>query len=555
MSSDHNTNLADRVERGFAAPGFREYQQKAVQEVVKGIEDPETDVVLLSAPTGSGKSLILDGAANTVDGSTFITTPLNSLIDQLDADEFIQDRVITLKGRNNYNCIHPDDEGTPVNEAICQRQSDFDCEYRSDCPYYGRKESALGHPEVVTNLSYIMAESMIPEEVQGTFGARNVLMVDECQSIEDFAMNFISFTVSERTVPDEVWQNISIPDEEVEEDMDALVEWLRQEVLGACANLLEYLDGLFEMDKEQTYQKEKLQQFSTRVENFIDDYQDNEWVADIQTNIRKNKKNEDKVVFEPVTIGRFLQKLLWWRGDTVVLSSATIPGGNWLNEIGLGDTDVKKINVPSTFPVENRPIIVDHAVGKMTYNEREKNAWPMAQKIRQIAEHHGDEKGFIHCRSYGIAKLLKDSFYNHQEGQWFRENCMVQDKYNREESLQEWLDSDKSVFFSVAMDEGVDLAYDKCRWQVLAKVLYKSMANKRVKYRVSEMGDWNWYNRHAAIQITQAYGRGVRAPDDECVFYILDQSAKGLIQRDAELFPKWFLEAVNDLRVDPGRGM
>lgn len=564
-------------------PSFRENQKDAVASVVKGFEDAGKDVMLLDAPTGSGKSLINYTIAKLVsdvqrghnsksqmmeiktagnqgsnipeplNSGAFITTPLNSLVDQIDSDEFISNEVITLKGRNNYQCIHPEDSGTPVNEAICQRESDFDCDYKFSCPYYGRKYEALQHPTVVTNLSYLMAEGMIPGAVQGTFGNRDILVLDECQKLEDFAMNFISFTISARTVPDEVWSNIDIPTEyntewaddkgDIEENWDYIRKWLKQEVLHAAGEMKSYLERQPMMSEQQTKDLEKIQQFEMRVENFLEDQKSNDWISQIDVSINKNSSNDIKFVFKPVEIGRFLKSMLWNRADKILLSSATIPKGDWLNEIGLGDMDVGKKTIPSTFPVENRPIIVDQAVGKMTYGERDKNAWPMAQKIKKIAEFH-DGKGMVHCRSYNIAKLLRQAFYNHGERKWFNENVMMQDSSDREGSLEEWQRSDKQVFFSVAMDEGVDLEGDDCRWQVLAKTLYKSMKDKRVDFRVQTRNEWDWYNRHAAIQIQQAYGRAVRSPEDWAVFYILDSSAVGLIDRNEHLFEEWFLDAI-----------
>lgn len=568
-------SIMDRVEQHFPAPGFREHQQESIAKVVKALEDLDKDVVQLDAPTGAGKSLILHTAARTYyhglekepvpDGGAitnmmgqddggppeplnegiFFTTPLNALVDQIDEDEFISPQAITLKGRNNYECIHPEDSGTPVNEAICQRDQGFECDVKGDCPYYGRKYEALQHPEVVTSMSYLMAEGMIPAAVQGTFGNRDVLIVDECQKLEDFAMNFISFTVSERTVPEDVWGQLNIPDEEKEDDVEYLVEWVENRLLTTVRSAIEYRESQALMSKNESQELENLQQFEMRVKNFLEDVKNNDWIAQVDWEVRKNKHNRKKIVFKPVEIGRFLDELLWSRADKIILSSATIPQGDWMEEIGLGDKEAGRVTVPSTFPVENRPINVEQAAGKMTYNEREDNAWPMAQRIKQIAEYH-DGKGMIHCRSYGIAEMLKRAFTNHQEGQWFRENCMMQDKFNREESLEAWQDSDKQVFFSVAMDEGVDLEGDKCRWQVLAKTLYKSMNDKRVKFRVQERNEWDWYNRHAAIQIAQAYGRAVRGPDDWAVFYILDESAVGLIDRNDHLFPDWFLEAIGE---------
>lgn len=542
-------SIEQRVDEAFAAPSFREYQDDAAITILKKLELEDKQVVQLNAPTGSGKSLILECVGKADRGETFFTTPLNSLVDQIDNDEFMADEVITLKGRNNYDCIHPKDEGTPVDKAICQRESDFDCRLKGECPYYGRKADALEHDFVVTNLSYLMAESMIPEEVMDTFGDRSILIVDECQSIEDFALNFVGITISRMNVPDNVWRNINLPPERHEHNMSVLVDWIRNEVRGAVQQERERIDRLPQKTETQASALERLQQFENKIDNFLSDVDENDWIAQYEEETLDNGNTVEKWSFEPVTVGRFLDELLWDRADQIILSSATIPGGGWLDEIGLNGLTVPKINVPSTFPVENRPIVTGHAVGKMTYNRRRDNAGTMAEKIKQIAEHHGDEKGFIHCRSYSMADLLRDAFTDNGDKDWFEANAMVQDGGRREESLEEWKDNDTQLFFSVAMDEGVDLDGDLCRFQVLAKTLYKSMANKRVKYRIEERGDWDWYNRHAAIQIQQAYGRGVRSPDDECVFYILDESAVGLIRREPELFNGWFLDAITDMEL------
>jgi len=77
------------------------------------------------------------------------------------------------------------------------------------------------------------------------------------------------------------------------------------------------------------------------------------------------------------------------------------------------------------------------------------------------------------------------------------------------------------------------------------KTLYPNMSDERVKYRIQELNDWQWYNNRAVVQIEQAYGRAVRGPDDHAVFYVLDTSAVDLIKRSTDLFHDWFLEAVD----------
>lgn len=565
--------VSSRIEDAFSAPSFRQYQKESINEILSGLEG-DADVIVYVAPTGSGKSLVLDGVANAYDGSSFVTTPLNSLVDQIDNDEFIT--TPTLKGRNNYECIHPEDEGTTVDSAICQRDSDFTCEMKSQCPYYGRKET-ISHSKVGgTNLAYLMAESMIPKQAESRLDDRDLLIIDECQSIEDFGLSFVSVTLSKRTVPDNIWYNITLPSEEKLDDMDHLTNWLVSDVLSKATDEKQRLEGRTVMNEQQVKDLEKINQFIGRFNNFITDQKEHDWVAQKDIQVEKNAPNNEKLIFEPITIGRFLSDMLYSRGDKIVLSSATIPSGGWLDEIGLGEKNVKRITVPSTFPIENRPIVTKFAseVGKMTYTQREDNAQDMVEMIKHLADFHSGEKGFVHCRSYSMMEMLYRSLLNNGHREWAEANVMLQDQGNREESLREWKENDIQVFFSVAMDEGVDLKDDSCRWQVLAKVLYPSLANKRIKYRMWVRGeckdcgnkqefwnknipskcpecgsnrfggDWDWYNSTAAVQIQQAYGRGVRSKDDECVFYILDESAIGLIQRNKELFNDWFLEAI-----------
>lgn len=556
-----DTNFIDEIEQrgqtslsptalgfddAFPAPEPRENQKEVIEHTVSGFDDGK-DVVIVDAPPGFGKSLALGTIPRRMGASCFYVTPLNTLVDQLDDDEFMENMMIAMKGRNNYDCILPDaGSGVTVDKGKCQKESDFECPVKSECPYYERKDRAMVHPFVVTNMSYLMADSMIPDMAENTFGNRDVLIVDECQNIEDFAMSFISFTISKHTVPYNVWRAIDLPDDSKEDDLDYLLDWIRNEVLTECENERLRLERTPSLTDEQVDDKEQLQNFVMRVKNFLKDVENNDWICQIESIIKKNAPNDNKVVFKPIEVGRFLEDLLWSRADNIVLSSATVPKGKWLQEIGLGGKDVKRIQVPSPFPVENRKIVTAQAVGKMTYNEREDNAWPMAQKIKEIAEHHEGENGFVHCRSYSMAQMLRRAFTNHGEGKWFRDNVFLQDRSDREGSLEEWMNSDKPVFFSVNMAEGVSLDDDICRYQILAKTLYKHMGDKRTKFRVTERNEWDWYNGHAVIQMEQAYGRAVRSKDDHAVFYILDESAVGLMERSKHLFHDWFLEGVID---------
>lgn len=543
MSTDDS---GDRFDAAFPAPEPRENQKPVAVTAVDAFEKDDCDVVMVDAPPGFGKSITLYTMLKMLDGSSYYVTPLKSLQDQLTEDDFIGDDMVQIKGRNNYPCVLPEAEaGTTVDVAKCQRDSEFECDIKDSCPYYAQKNASVNHWLSVMNLSYLMSVPLTPDPDDGNFSPRDYLVVDECQGIEDWAVNFVGFTISERTIPNDVWNQIDWPHENKCENYDDMLEWVQTEVLPAASETLLYLQDQPMLGEGELKAEENLKQFIDKVNRFLQDEQEHHWTHTYDVEVKKNAKNKKKVTFKPIKVGRFLDGLLWNTADKIVLSSATIPKGNWLQEIGLGDKKVKRLNIPSPFPVENRPIVATEAVGKMTYKKKDDTIGPMVKKIKQIAEYHEGEKGIIHCRGYNYIDMFRRACVNNGIMPWFKENVAIQDRDNREESLEQWVQGDKQVFLSVNMAEGIDLKGDKCRWQALLKTKYPAMGDERVSYRIEEMNDWDWYNQQAVIQLEQAYGRAVRSAEDSAVFYLLDESAVGLIKRNKGLFHNWFLEAID----------
>ena len=544
------TEITDReqieqaVEQVWPAPSFRQHQKQTIIDIVEALFVDGYEGVALSAPTGAGKSLILytvSRVLSTLRGeATFSTTPLNTLIDQIEGDDLLE-KAVTLKGKSNYSCVHPMDRGTSVDDAICQRMTGFNCEYKDEfpsdggCPYYGAKELGKVSDTLVTNLSYLMTNSMIPSEYG--FEPRTLLEIDEVQNVEDFALQFIGFTINESRIPVDFGSIRDVPGPR--SDMEKMVNWLN-ELLSLLIDKTNMLTSKQSLTDAENKDLKKLKRIKHRVINFLEDQaKGKHWT--------KTHDDDDpkKVSFKPVFIGRFIDKFLWSQAEKYILSSATIPKGSFLEEIGLEPDNIKRIEVPSTFPKQNRPVITDY-VGKMTKSERRETIPKMVEKIEDLAEHHRGEAGFIHCNSYNIMQAIYDRL-----SKPVKRRTMPQNPDDREGSLEDWLRSDKQIFLSVAMDEGISLDEDKARWQVVAKASYPFVGDERVSYRLNELGDWNWYNGCAAINLQQAVGRGVRSADDEAVTYLLDSSFKSLLNRNRHLFENWFLEAVNcDTHLD-----
>ena len=527
--------IQEAVEKVWPAPSFREHQKETIVEIVEALFLDGYDGVALSAPTGAGKSLILYTVSKVLaelrDQKTFSTTPLNTLIDQIENDDLL-DEAVTLKGKNNYECVHPMDRGKSVDDAICQRMTGFDCEFKSEfpsdggCPYYGQKELGKVSDTLVTNLSYLMTNAMIPSEYG--FEPRMLLEIDEVQNVEDFALQFIGFTINESRIPIDFSKISRIPSKS--SSMEEMTEWLNI-LLGQITNKANRLSSQQNRTTAENNDLDKLKRIKHRIINFLEDQKKGKhWT----------KTHDDgRVQFEPVFIGRFIDRFLLSQAEKYVLSSATIPKGDFLEEIGLGDDDIKRIDVPFTFPKERRPVITDY-VGKMTRDERRSTMPKMADKIEEIANHHMGENGFVHCNSYNVMNDLYELLPKS-----IQRRTMKQDPDDREGSLEKWFRSNKQIFLSVAMDEGISLDDGRARWQVVAKASYPFVGDERVSYRLNELNDWGWYNGQAVINLQQAVGRGMRSKTDYCVTYLLDSSFKTLINRNRNLFEGWFLESIN----------
>jgi Rad3-related DNA helicase len=107
------------------------------------------------------------------------------------------------------------------------------------------------------------------------------------------------------------------------------------------------------------------------------------------------------------------------------------------------------------------------------------------------------------------------------------------------------MNSNGKVFVSVAFNEGQDWKYDICDAQILLKVPFPYLGDKRVKRRL-ELGYDQWYRNYAMSEVIQAYGRAIRAEDDKARFYIVDGSFLKLISDCWHFIPEWFKEVLPD---------
>jgi Rad3-related DNA helicase len=497
-------------------------------------------VVLVRAPTGSGKSLLaraIAGGARTVTDAkpsdainSYYTTPQVSQLDDVAADPLLDDLNI-IRGKSNYTCILNGETETPVDRAPCAREKGYDCSVRHRCPYFSDRAIASNRRIAAMTLAYFMQTAG-----SDVFRRRDVVVIDEAHGLPEWAEMYATVNLQSNTIP--IWDEITVPDLTAESDpLDRTIRFA-ETVIEACKRATDSLINRDELTPTEAAHRDRLQEIRSELQWFISDARDPQspttWVID------QDDTNND-IAIKPLDPARYLSHTVWNRGNKFALLSATILNKNaFCRGVGLDPAEVALVDVDHTFPVANRPLY-DVTCGKMTYNERDETLPAVTRMLIRLMAAHPDEKGLIHCHSYAIQSSLRRRLAE----LGVESRIQTHDTTDRDESLQAWLSTDSpDIFLSVTMEEALDLQGDLCRWQVICKAPYLNTTDSRVSRRLSD-GKWSWYRRVALQTVIQACGRIVRSPDDYGSTYLADSSLLTLFNNARNEMPAWFREQVD----------
>jgi Rad3-related DNA helicase len=527
-----------RIHEAFPAPEYRGNQEGALDRIRAAFE-AGNDVVLVRAPTGSGKSLLARAVAGcarqaSADDPTkpvgaYYTTPQVSQLEDVAADPLLEDLSV-IRGKNNYDCILPGETDTPVNRAPCARERGFNCQVKHRCPYFSDRTIAANRPVAAMTLAYFMQTAG-----SDVFGQRDVVVVDEAHGLGDWAEMYATIDLGPDTVP--VWDAADVPAVEDLEDAADFSDYLTT----LAERRLDQLRGRPELDPEEAAERDRLQELRGDLSWFAEEYRDPEspttWVVD------QPDGAGTRVTVKPLAPERYLKHTVWDRGRKFALLSATILDKDaFCAGVGLDPADVALVDVAHTFPAEHRPLY-DVTRGKMTYEHREETLPAVARALVRVMQRHPDEKGLVHCHSYAIRERLEGLLDDFGVGSRVRSH----DSDDRDGQLAAWKRQEGAdVFLSVKMEEALDLEGELCRWQLLCKAPYPNTRDSRVAQRLED-GQWGWYYRAALRTVIQACGRVVRAPDDHGATYLADSSLLDLFERARTDMPGWFADQVDRL--------
>lgn len=517
---------------------FRDGQWEIIEQIKDAFE--RVDVVMLQAPTGTGKSLIGEATRRMQGGNSIYACTTKALQDQF-LHDFPYAKVI--KGRSNYLTESGmlDQWGQPapsyfryssVTCADCTYTSTSDCRWcstRNSCPYIVARNRAEQAELAVLNTSYLFT---IASKIGNSgFLGRNLAIMDEADLLESELLGHIEVEISNRRMAK---MELNPPVFKTKEA--SWLEWITDDAIPAVRRYLKSLPNPNDSttDADAIREHNSVNDLLNRLHTLETELPEGGWVYD--------GYDQGNVVFRPIKVGKYGGQLLWPHANKFLLMSASILSADLMaDELGLMGS-YELVDVPSNFPIENRRINVV-PIADMSYKNREQ-AWPqMVQGVAGVLRRHPDERVLVHTVSYELARYLHESLSSLVPD---RPLFTYTDSHDKADSLKAYSETSGAVLLAPSMDRGIDLPDDLCRVQVVAKVPFPNVKDKRITARMYSTGGKAWYALQTIRTLIQMTGRGIRSKDDWATTYILDsQFITNIYKSFAYLFPAWWKEALN----------
>lgn len=534
--------------------GLREQQVEALDWIMQ----QRAPYLFINAPTGSGKTL-LNGIAGCLLGSTWSYGVHTIALQEQVTKTFTNLPVI--KGRANFEClIGEETHGRLVkaSEAICA--SDQWCEHSGRdsedgepatfmCDYYAQRARAMQSPHRAANYAMIINQAR-----GGPFvsmlgrGRSNTLLADEAHNIEDVVASQVSFDVQIRT-----FHRLGVEVPRLGRDLGAWRAWAEDAKerlepvphsrrggpvpdrgLVTAHKVLGEIMSIPESDQGKWLIEEKGGQFPA-----VQFYP--VWGTDhvMPWLFGHSETPESMDVFE--------------RGEKfdpgvkqVVMTSATLMGAEFVAEVmGLPPGSWAYLDLPSTFPIKNRPIMyapVDRmsAASTATLEGRAKMQEAM-DKLIDFYVLNGKTAGVIHS----VSNRYRDQIL--QESRWM--SIMTSSTEEHEGKVRRGL---PSVLVAANVSEGWDGVDGLCRFVLMPKVPFPNLGDERTRIRKEE--EPRSFDHKALVAVVQGAGRGVRHERDYADTWILDGNWRMLYSRAAknDWLPDAFMSAYHHGVTLPG---
>lgn len=556
-----------QILEAYKRVGFtpRDKQVEHINKICVAFLDEGFKNVILSAPTGTGKSLIGSIAAEVVhrirypekiEGASFLLTATNVLAQQYH-DTFVDDEeripenpnFFVIKGAGNYTCEALNTEEEPATADVCSIRvfaksgmDDIIQTYCDRCEYRHSRQMKAKARHLITNYAYYFLDRLYatyPME------KRTVCVFDEAHLMNDLFTEQKSIYLSEKRI-DAFTKEIAeakLLSSEIFKNMKLLKEHL---TAGRITDLTftKYLEIMLATYREvqQGAEREaeknirshgtylKMSKLGKKYHNLtcaIDDLFLFQYphIFEYKEKDPKKGQNDHEMTVKPIFIGEMFEALD--NADHNLLMSATISELYIKRTMTLPGT-TKHIRLEPQFPPENKKVIF-FKPQSLNYNSMKdpQTIKKLCASAYQIVDHHTKkgERGIILAPSFAVVQSISETLrmmngnykiFEHERG------MKLADKLEEFKSYR----NGPAVILTPSGFEGIDLPGDLSRFQIIVKAPYASLGDKRIAHILSVYPDI--YSLTTLMKITQGAGRSVRSSEDYATTYMLDTGIQRL---------------------------
>jgi len=536
----------------------RPLQEKLIEEVQQKV-DSGVKVILLSAPTGIGKSLIAASVAAYFE-SSFVVTASKHLQDQYTRD---MPWFKPNKGMPNFACHKMmEKHGIDLTETDFAVQNKWTCDMgpcsvtveenkekvkkvckykpkladvaegkvrQDDCLYYLQKYQSLIASHSIWNYASYFQMMKYQKEKYAEYLNKKVAVFDEAHRIEDQIIQFVGIDIYERNLTE---CKIDVENYNLE-DID---------------DVMKLSDGLSESYARQISSLEESRAFAENPDYEIVQTLENKYkkYAEARAEIYSNKQNFilNKPYYDeggkfrslsvkPLDISKYVST--FFDHPVQIFMSATIDKDSFCENTGFDPGTVEIVDTQvSPFPIENRKVEFAD-VKRLNYSSTRDDELQVIKKIDEIMTKYNDKKGLVltssKSRCFGILENLSEENKKRiRICHSFNANGKTQDQV-----VQEHAESKNGVLLSSSLWEGVDLKEDLSRFQIVAKAPYPMLSETRTKIKMEKFP--LWYKAQAIMKLLQGFGRSIRDYGDWADTYVLDSAAHELLLMNRKMVP------------------
>ena len=514
----------DNLARRF--PHWRQGQRDALSSIVRWYTGPNR-FLCVSAPTGSGKSLLAAMVMNMGVGRSTILTATKGLQDQLTGD-FESMGLVDIRGQNAYTCVVSEERPqVSVAEALCHMGKK--CDVRdTQCSYYTRLTTAKRARYVVTNYAYYLAQTRHSDGIGGV----DLLIMDEAdqamKSVESSLRTYIG-----RPEMDQAGLSDMFPNEDLGEWQNWL-NWAGNAWLDASMadkeakrQIKEYFDRGDRPPTSIIYHGRRMAGLASKLETIRGAV--GEWVVEPYQTVSGMMVGWS---FTPVWVDTYSRHYLYRDVRKVMLMSATLTP-KVAGILGVDTEEMEWLDIPSYFPPHNTPIQHVSTI-RVDYRATDVDMRAWVSRIDQVLDRRADRKGIVLPVSYKRCEFLKQN--SRHTGR-----MIVHDRRSTGAAVEAFKRAgDGAVLVSPAVVRGWDFPGDQCRFVIVGKIPFPDGRGAVNKARAKSDPEFAGFDTMQTI--VQEAGRGSRSEDDWCEVLVLDDHWGWFWHKNGKYAPRWFWE-------------